>query len=96
MHILWWILVGLIAGWATGQLMRGSGYGVFMDIVLGIAGSLNGAFLMRSMGYSLHGGVLYSVIVAIAGAVILTVIARFFITVTRMIRVPSKNRNAGQ
>ena len=56
MHILWWAVVGLIAGWTTGQIMKGSGYGVLMDIVLGIAGSLNGAFLMRSMGYARHSG----------------------------------------
>ena len=38
MHFLWWIIVGLIAGWATGKIMRGSGYGTLMDIVIGIAG----------------------------------------------------------
>lgn len=38
MFFFWWVIVGLIAGWATGQIMKGSGYGVFMDIVLGIAG----------------------------------------------------------
>jgi uncharacterized membrane protein YeaQ/YmgE (transglycosylase-associated protein family) len=96
MHILWWAVIGLIAGWATGQIMKGSGYGVWMDIVLGMAGSLNGGFLMRSMGYARHGGLLYSILVAIAGAVILTVIARFFIKIARAIRLPSKHRIASQ
>ena len=39
MHLLWWIIVGLIAGWATGKIMRGSGYGPLMDIVIGIVGA---------------------------------------------------------
>ena len=37
MHLLWWVIVGLISGWAVGKIMRGSGYGVLMDIVIGIA-----------------------------------------------------------
>jgi uncharacterized membrane protein YeaQ/YmgE (transglycosylase-associated protein family) len=83
MHILWWAVVGLIAGWATGHIMRGSGYGALMDIALGIAGSLMGGFLMRSLGYASQGGLLYSIIVAIGGAVILTAVARFFLRVAR-------------
>jgi len=79
MHILWWIVVGLVAGWATGKIMRGSGYGVLMDIVLGIAGALLGGFLMQSLGYASQGGLLYTIVVAIGGAVILTAVARFFL-----------------
>lgn len=78
MHILWWAVVGLIAGWATGQIMKGSGYGVVMDIMLGIAGSMIGGFLMRSMGYGGAGGLLYSIAVAIGGAVLITGVARLF------------------
>ena len=40
MTVVWWIIVGLISGWAVGKIMRGSGYGVLMDIVIGIAGWL--------------------------------------------------------
>jgi uncharacterized membrane protein YeaQ/YmgE (transglycosylase-associated protein family) len=83
MHILWWILVGLVAGWATGLIMRGYGYGVLTDIALGITGSLLGAFLMRSMGYASRGGLLYTILVAMGGAVVLTVVARFLFRVAR-------------
>jgi uncharacterized membrane protein YeaQ/YmgE (transglycosylase-associated protein family) len=83
MHILWWIVVGLVAGWATGKIMRGSGYGAVMDIVIGIAGALLGGFLMRSLGYASQGGLLYTIVVAIGGAVILTAVARFFFRVAR-------------
>ena len=83
MHILWWIVVGLVAGWATGQIMKGSGYGVLMDIAIGIAGALVGGFVMQSLGYVSQGGLLYTIGVAIGGAVILTVVARFFFRVAR-------------
>jgi len=69
--MIWWICVGLVAGWATGKLMKGGGYGALMDIVIGIAGALLGGFLMRTLGFSGSGGFIYTVIVAILGAVIL-------------------------
>jgi uncharacterized membrane protein YeaQ/YmgE (transglycosylase-associated protein family) len=78
MHILWWAIVGLIAGWATGKIMKGAGYGVLMDIIIGIAGAMLGGFLMRALGFAGEGGLIYTVIVAIVGAVILTAILRFF------------------
>lgn len=76
MHILWWIIVGLIAGWATGKIMKGSGYGTLMDIVIGIAGALIGGFIMRFLGFAGAGGLLYTIAVAILGAVILTAVVR--------------------
>ncbi|HEV2278236.1 MAG TPA: GlsB/YeaQ/YmgE family stress response membrane protein [Acidobacteriaceae bacterium] len=76
MHILWWIIVGLIAGWATGKIMKGSGYGVFADILLGIAGALVGGFIMRALGFVGRGGLIYTIIVAIGGAIVLTAIVR--------------------
>ena len=73
MHgILWWILVGLIAGWLTGKVMKGSGFGVFGDIGIGILGALAGGFIFRLLGLSGSGGLLYSILVAFLGAVILT------------------------
>ena len=72
MHFLWWIIVGLIAGWATGKIMRGSGHGVFADILIGIAGAIVGGWLMRVFGFHGHGGMLYTILVAIGGAIILT------------------------
>jgi uncharacterized membrane protein YeaQ/YmgE (transglycosylase-associated protein family) len=76
MHVLWWIVVGLIAGWATGKIMRGAGYGVFMDIVVGIVGALIGGFVMRALGFAGQGGMIYTILVAIGGAVVLTWIVR--------------------
>lgn len=76
MHLLGWLIVGLIAGWATGKIMKGGGYGVIMDIVVGIAGAFIGGFLMRSLGFAGRGGFIYTILVAIAGAVLLTWILR--------------------
>lgn len=72
MQILWWIIVGLVAGWATGKIMRGTGYGALMDIVLGIVGAIVGGWIMRAVGFRGHGGIVYTILVAIGGAVILT------------------------
>ena len=49
MSFLGWILVGLIAGWATGKIMRGSGRGVFADILIGIAGAIGVGQLLQSI-----------------------------------------------
>jgi len=74
--LLYIILVGLIAGWATGKIMKGSSYGVLMDILLGIAGGIVGTFVMRLLGFYSTGGLLPSILVAILGAVVLVALAR--------------------
>ena len=76
MFIIWWIIVGLIAGFITGKLMKGSGYGAAMDIVVGIVGAILGGFIMRLVGFAGEGGMIYTILVAILGAVILTWIIR--------------------
>jgi len=79
MHFLWWIIVGLIAGWATGKIMKGSGYGVLGDIVIGIIGAVVGGWIMGALGFSSEGGTLYTILVAILGAVILTWLFRLIV-----------------
>ena len=56
--------------------MKGSGYGAIMDIVLGIIGALVGGFIMKTLGFAGQGGMVYTIIVAVIGAVILTWIVR--------------------
>jgi len=79
MHFLWWIIVGLIAGWATGKIMRGSGYGVVMDIVIGIIGGIVGGWIMSALGFASRGGTLYTILVAIGGAIVLTLLYRLVV-----------------
>jgi uncharacterized membrane protein YeaQ/YmgE (transglycosylase-associated protein family) len=73
--IIWWIVVGLIAGWAAGKIMKGGGYGVIADIVLGILGAILGGWVVGLLGFG-GGGLIWSILVAILGAVILIWLAR--------------------
>jgi uncharacterized membrane protein YeaQ/YmgE (transglycosylase-associated protein family) len=75
LNLLWWAVVGLIAGWITGKIM-GSGRGFLMDIVIGIAGALVGGWIMRAIGFAGHGGFFYTILVATGGAVVLTFLYR--------------------
>ncbi len=76
MHLLWWILVGLIAGWLTGKIMKGGGYGFFVDIILGIVGALVGGFIAKALGISPSGGLIYTILIALGGAVIVVFLVR--------------------
>ena len=76
MEFLWFILIGLAAGWLAGQLMRGGGFGTVGDIVVGVIGALIGGFLFRSLGISAGGGLLGALIVATVGALVLLFVLR--------------------
>ncbi|MES2424195.1 MAG: GlsB/YeaQ/YmgE family stress response membrane protein [Pseudomonadota bacterium] len=76
MELLWFILIGLVAGWLAGQLVKGGGFGVIGDIIVGVIGALLGGFLFGTFGVSAGGGLLGSLIVATIGAVILLVLLR--------------------
>jgi len=76
MNFLAWIVVGLIAGWLAGQVMKGGGYGVLVDIILGILGGFVGGWIFGLLGLGAGGGMIGSIIVAFVGAVILVGITR--------------------
>jgi uncharacterized membrane protein YeaQ/YmgE (transglycosylase-associated protein family) len=76
MGFLTWIVVGLVAGWLAGQLMKGGGYGVLVDIILGILGGFLGGWLFGQLGIWPGGGMIGSIVVAFIGAVILVGITR--------------------
>ena len=76
MEFIWFILIGLVAGWLAGQLVKGGGFGVIGDIVVGVLGALVGGVLFRSLGVSAGGGLLGGIIVATIGAVVLIFILR--------------------
>ena len=69
-----WIVIGVIAGWLTGKLMKGSGLGFLMDMVVGLIGAMVGGFLSSHLGFggvSQH-GMIVSIGIAVVGAVVLT------------------------
>ena len=76
MSLLYFLVVGLIAGWLAGQVMKGGGYGVLVDIVLGILGGIVGGWLFGVLGIWPGGGIIGSIVVAFIGAVILVWITR--------------------
>jgi len=76
MGLIWTIIVGLIAGWLAGKIMKGSGYGALMDILLGIGGGLIGRFILGSFGFYHGGGLISSILVATFGAVVLVWLVR--------------------
>ena len=76
MEFIWFIVIGLVAGWLAGLLVKGGGFGVIGDIVVGVIGALLGGFIFSSLGVSTGGGLLGSIIVATIGAVLLIFILR--------------------
>lgn len=76
MNFIWFILIGLVAGWLAGQVMKGGGYGVIGDIIVGILGALLGGWLFGALGIGAGGGLIGSLIVAFIGACILIFLLR--------------------
>jgi uncharacterized membrane protein YeaQ/YmgE (transglycosylase-associated protein family) len=74
--VIYSIIVGLIAGWLAGQVMKGGGYGILMDTLLGLVGGIVGGWVFTSLGIWPSGGMLGSIIVSFVGAVILVAITR--------------------
>ncbi len=75
MYVIWQILIGIIAGWLAGKIMRGRGFGLLLDLAIGIVGSLIGGAVFGLLGlhaYSMVG----SIVVATAGAVLLLYLIR--------------------
>jgi uncharacterized membrane protein YeaQ/YmgE (transglycosylase-associated protein family) len=76
MNVLWFLLIGVIAGWLAGVLVKGGGFGLFGDLLVGIIGAMIGGFFFSGVAGAAGGGLLGSLLVATLGAVILLVILR--------------------
>ena len=74
--IIAWLVIGAIAGWLAGQVVKGGGFGLIVDIIVGIVGAVIGGFLAGVLGISTGGGIIGSIILAFIGAVILLFILR--------------------
>lgn len=75
--VLGWILIGLIAGWLTGKVTRGRGFGCLANVILGLIGAVVGGWVFLKLGI-FGGGIVYSLAAATVGAVLLVSIARLF------------------
>ena len=74
--LFWWIIIGLIAGFLAGKVMKGGGLGVLMDIVIGMVGGIIGGWLFGMLGIFPGGGLIGSILVAFVGACILLWLVR--------------------
>lgn len=76
MNFLWFLIVGLVAGWLAGKLVKGGGFGLVGDLIVGVVGAFVGGFLFSTLGVSAGGGLIGSIIVATIGAVVLLFLIR--------------------
>jgi len=70
LHWFWFLIIGVIAGWLSGKLMRGHGFGLVGDLVVGILGALIGGFIFRFLGITSF-GLIGSLVSATVGAIVL-------------------------
>lgn len=76
MTFFYFIIIGAIAGWLAGKIMKGGGFGLLMNMVLGIIGGVVGGWVFGLFGLSTDGGLLGSLITSVAGAVIILYVGR--------------------
>jgi uncharacterized membrane protein YeaQ/YmgE (transglycosylase-associated protein family) len=77
MNILVWLIAGIIAGWLTGLIMRGGGYGLIGDLIVGLLGGLIGGYVATLLGFG-PTNLIGQIVVAVIGGVILVAILRLF------------------
>ena len=77
MSLLVFLIVGLVAVWLAGMLVKGGGFGLLGDLVVGVIGAFIGGYLFNSLGVSSGGGLIGSIVVATIGAIVLLVLIRF-------------------
>ena len=75
MYLIWILIIGAVAGWLAGQVMRGSGFGLLGDIVVGIVGSLIGGFIFGILGIYTY-GLVGCIVMATIGAMVLLYLVR--------------------
>lgn len=76
MNILWFIIIGIVAGWLAGVIMKGGGFGILGDLIVGVIGAILGGWLFSQFGVHLGYGLLGELVVATVGAIVLLAILR--------------------
>lgn len=76
-NLIWSIIIGIVAGWLAGQFSRGHGFGVWVDLIVGIVGAIIGSFALGLIGVQGY-GIIGSLITSTVGAVILLWVMRLF------------------
>ena len=76
MNIILWIVVGIIAGWLAGKIMKGKGFGLIGDLIVGVIGAFLGGWLFGLLHISIGAGIIGSLITALIGALVLLFVLR--------------------
>ena len=74
--LLIWLVIGAVAGWLAGTLVKGGGFGLIGDIIVGIIGAFIGGFLAGALHISIGSGIISSILTATVGAVLLILLVR--------------------
>jgi uncharacterized membrane protein YeaQ/YmgE (transglycosylase-associated protein family) len=83
-HLLVILFVGLVAGWLAGKIVRGTGFGIVGDILIGIAGAFVASFLFPKLGIRIGTGLVSEIIYSAIGAIILLLVVRLVRTGGRL------------
>ncbi len=78
MDLIWFIIIGIVAGFLAGKVMKGSGFGLLINLLIGVGGAILGGWLFGKLGLSFGGGLIGSLVTAFLGAVLLLFIISLF------------------
>ncbi len=76
MSIILWIVIGIVAGWLAGKIMKGKGFGLIGDLIIGVVGAFLGGWLFGLLHISIGAGIVGSLITAVVGALVLLFVVR--------------------
>ena len=75
-NLIAWLIIGVVAGWLAGLIVRGRGFGLIGDIILGVIGAFVGGWLAGKLHIHIGSGIVSSIITATVGAIVLAAIGR--------------------
>jgi uncharacterized membrane protein YeaQ/YmgE (transglycosylase-associated protein family) len=76
MQFVWFVLIGIAAGWLAGKITKGGGFGLLGDLIVGVIGAILGGWLFGLLGISAGGGLIGSLLTATVGGVVLVLLLR--------------------
>ena len=76
--LIYFLLIGLVAGWLAGQIVRGTGFGIIGDLLVGVVGAFIGSWLLPHFGIHLGAGIINAIVNATIGAILLLLVVRLF------------------
>lgn len=77
-NLIWFIVIGIVAGFLAGRLTKGKGFGLLSNLMIGVGGAFLGAWLFGVLGISLGSGIIGSLVTALIGAVLLLYLINLF------------------